>query len=54
MIRSTKETNDFSIPLTKNCGTLFDQTHTKPEGTPKTQLTQSTRTFSFKPPIPIE
>ena len=54
MIRPKNETEDLLLSITKNCETLIEQTHRKPEETLEFKMGQSEQTFHFKPPMPIE
>ena len=54
LIRPKNETEDFSPSVTKNCQTLFEQTHRKDERTMECKLILSKQTFHSKLPIPIE
>ena len=52
--RPKNETEYLLLSTAKNCETLFDQTHTRPQDTLEFKLTQPREIFSFQPPIPIE
>ena len=52
LIWPKNETEDLSLSITKNCGTLLKQTDTKAEDTLEFKLTKPRETFSFKPQIP--
>ena len=54
MIRIKNKTEDLSLSITKNCGTLIEQTHINAEQTLEFKLTKSRKTFHFHPLIPIE
>ena len=54
MIRPKNEAEDLLLSITKNCEKLLEKTHTKPRETLEFKMIQSTQTFHFKPPIPIE
>ena len=54
MITTKNETEDLRLCNTKNCETLFKQTHRKAEETFQFYLTKQTETFLFKPPFQIE
>ena len=54
MIRPKNETEDFLLSITKNCETLIEQTHRKPEETLEFKMTRTRETFHFKPPIQIQ
>ena len=49
MIRPKDETEDLLLSITKNCETLIEQTHTKPQETLEFKMTKPTETFHFKP-----
>ena len=54
LIRPKNETEDLFLSITKNFGTLFEQTHRKAEKTLEFKMTQSKQMFDFEPAIPIE
>ena len=54
MIRPKNETQDLLLSITKNCQTLIEQTHRKPEETLEFEMINSRETFHFKPPIQIK
>ena len=54
MIRPKNETEDLLLSITKNCETLIQQTHTKPQETLEFKMTKPRETFHFKPPIQIK
>ena len=47
MIRPKNETEDLLTSITKNCETLIDQTHRKPEETLEFKMNKSKETFHF-------
>ena len=51
MIRPKNETEDFLLPITKNCETLIEQTHTKPQEVLEFKIAKRRETFHFDPPI---
>ena len=53
MIRLKNETEDLLLSITKNCETLIDQTHRKPEETLEFKMIKPRETFHFNPPIHI-
>ena len=53
MIRPRNETEDLLLSITKNCETLFKQSHRKAEETIEFKLTTLKVTF-FKPQISTE
>ena len=54
MIRPKTQTEDLLLSITKNCGTLIEQTHRKAEETLEFKMKKSKETFHFKPPIQIK
>ena len=54
MIRPKNETQDLLLSITKNCETLIEQTHTKPQETLEFKMTKPKETFHFKPPIQVK
>ena len=54
MIRPKNETEDLILSKTKNCETLIEQTHTKPQETLEFKMIKPRETFHFKPPIQIK
>ena len=54
MIKPRNETEDLLLSITKNCETLIEQTHRKPEETLEFKMLKSKETFHFKPPIQIK
>ena len=54
MIRPKIRTEDLLLSITKNCETLIQQTHTKPQETFEFKMIKPKETFHFKPPISIE
>ena len=53
-IRPENEIKDLLLSITKNCQTLYDQTHRKAEETLEFKMTRPKESFHFKPPISIE
>ena len=51
MIQPKNETENLLLSITKNCETLVQQTHRKPEETLEFKMLKSRETFHFKPPI---
>ena len=51
MIRPKNKTEDLLLSITKNCETLIQQTHTKPQETLEFKMTKPRETYHFKPPI---
>ena len=54
MIRPKTETEDLLLSITKNCETLIEQTHRKPEETLEFEMIKSRETFHFNSPIQIK
>ena len=54
MIRPKNETEDLLFSITKNCESLIEQTHTKPQETLEFKMVKPRGTFHFKPPIHIK
>ena len=54
MIRPKDETEDLLLSITKNCETLIEQTHTKPQETLDFKMTKPTETIHFKPSIQVK
>ena len=51
MFRPKNETEVLLLSITKNCQTLIDQTHRKPDETLEFKMDKSRQTFHFNPPI---
>ena len=51
MIKPKNETENLLLSLTKNCETLIEQTHRKPEETLEFKMFKPRETFHFNPPI---
>ena len=54
IVRSRNETGDLLRSITINSETFFEQTHTGPQEILENEITKPRKTFSFKPPIPVE
>ena len=54
MIRPKNETEDLLLSITKNCETLIEQTHRKPEETLEFKMAKPRETFHFKPTIQVK
>ena len=54
MIQPKNKTEDFLLSITKNCETLIEQTHTKPQETLEFKMIKPRETFHFKPPIQVK
>ena len=53
-IRHKNETEDLLLSFSKNCETLIEQTHRKPERTLEFKMSKPRETFHFNPPIRIK
>ena len=51
MIRPKNEREDLIVSITKNCETLIQQTHRKPEEILEFKMIKPRQTFHFNPPI---
>ena len=51
MITPKNETKNLLLSITKNCETLIEQTHRKPEETLEIKMLKSRETFHFNTPI---
>ena len=54
MIRPKNETEYLLLSLTKNCETITEQTHTRPQESLEFKMNKSRETFHFKPPIQVK
>ena len=54
MITPKNQTEDLLLSITKNCETLIEQTHTKPQETLEFKMIKPRETFLFKPPNQIK
>ena len=54
MIRPQNETEDLLLSKTRNCETLIEQTHTKPQETLEFKMTKPRKTLHFNPPFQIK
>ena len=54
MVRPKNETEDLLLSITKNCETLIQQTHRKPEETLEFKMTKPRETFHFIPPVDVK
>ena len=54
MIHPKNETENLLLSNTKNCETLIEQTHTKPQETLEFKMIKPRETFHFKPQIEIQ
>ena len=54
MITPKNETENLLLSITKNCETLIEQTHRKPEETLEFKMVKPRETFHFTPPTEIK
>ena len=54
MIKPKNQTEDLLLSVAKNCETLIEQTHTKPQETLEFKMIKSRETFHFYPPIQVK
>ena len=54
MISPKNKTEDLLLSITKNCETIIEQTHRKPEKTLEFKMIQPRETFHFNPPVEIK
>ena len=54
MMRPKNETEDLLLSITKNCETLIEKTHTKPQEILEFKIIKPRETFHFKPQIQIQ
>ena len=54
MIRPKNETEHLLLSITKNCETIVEQTHTKPQESLEFKMIKPRQTFQFNPPILIK
>ena len=54
LIRPKNETEDLLLSITKNCETLIEQTHRKPEKTLEFKMIKAREIFRFTPPVQIK
>ena len=54
MIRPKNEREDFLLSITKNCETLIEETHRKPEETLEFTMIKPREIFHFTPPVQIK
>ena len=54
MIKPKTQTEDLLLSITKNCETLVEQTHTKPQEALEFKMIKPRETFHFKPQIQIQ
>ena len=53
IIRPNNETEELLLSITKNCETIIEKTHTKPQETLEFKMIKPRETFHFNPPIQI-
>ena len=53
-IQPENKTEDLMLSITKDCQTLIDQTHRKPEETLKFKMIKPRENFHFRPSIQIQ
>ena len=54
MIKPKNETEDLLLSIAKNCETLIEQTHRKPEETLEFKMIKPRKTFHFNPPLQVK
>ena len=54
MIKPKNKTEDLLLSIAKNCETLIEQTHRKPEETLEFKKIKPRKTFHFNPPIQVK
>ena len=54
LITPKNETENLLLSITKNCETLIEKTHRKPEETLEFKMTKPREAFYFKPPVQVE
>ena len=54
MITPKNETEDLLLSITKNCKTIIEETHRKPEETLEFKMTKPREIFHFTPPMKIK
>ena len=54
MIQPKNETENLLLSITKNCETLIEQTHRKPDEALEFKMTKPIETFHFKPPVQVK
>ena len=54
MIQPKNKTDDLLLSITKNCETLIEQTHTKPQETLEFKVIKPREKFHFSPPIQVK
>ena len=54
MIKPKNKTEDLLLSIAKNCETLIEQTHRKPEENLEFKMIKPRKTFHFNPPIQVK
>ena len=54
MTRPKNETEELILSITKNCGTLIEQTHRKAKETLEFEIAKPRETFHFNPHLKLE
>ena len=54
MIQPKNQSEDLLLSITKNCETIIEQTHRKPEETLEFKMTKPRKTFHFNPPLEVK
>ena len=54
MIRPKNETEDLLLSITKNCETLIEQIHKRPEETLEFKMTKRRETFHINPTVEVK
>ena len=54
MVTPKNKTEDLLLSITKNCETLIEQTHRKPEETLEFKMSKPREIFHFTPPMEIK
>ena len=54
IIQPKNKSEDLLLSITRNCETLIEQTHRKPEETFEFKMIKPKETFHFKPPIQVK
>ena len=54
MIKPKNNTEDLLLSITKNCQTLIEQAHRKPEETLEFKMIKPREIFHFRPPMEIK
>ena len=54
IVKAKNEREDLLPSITKNCETLIEQTHRKPEGTLEFKMIKPRETIQFNPPVEVK